>query len=60
MEIIIDNMTDPPYEIRGKGIPTTGIKPDTIDMFIITYINKLLPTPIERILPKIWFDLILI
>ena len=36
IEIIVVNITVPPYEIKGKGIPTTGINPDTIEMFIMT------------------------
>ena len=60
MDIIIASITEPPYDINGSGIPTTGIKPETIAMFIITYINKFVPTPIDNSLPKMWFDLILI
>ena len=36
IEIIIDNIAEPPQETKGNGIPTTGIKPETIDIFIIT------------------------
>ncbi len=32
----IDNIAEPPYDTSGSGIPTTGIRPDTIDIFIIT------------------------
>ena len=36
IEIIIDNIADPPYDTKGNGMPTTGIKPETIEIFIIT------------------------
>ena len=52
-EIIIDSIAVPPYEIKGKGIPTTGIKPVTIAIFNTTYINILEGTPKHIIRPKI-------
>ena len=36
IEIMIDNIAEPPYDTNGSGIPTTGIKPETIEIFIIT------------------------
>ena len=39
-DIITASIAVPPYEIRGKGIPTTGIKPVTIDIFNNTYKNE--------------------
>ena len=49
-------MTVPPYESKGSGTPTIGITPITIDVFKKTYKNKLIPTPIATILPKIEND----
>ena len=34
--IIVANIEDPPYDIIGKGDPTIGSKPNTIDMFTTT------------------------
>ena len=33
---IIDNIEDPPYDIIGRGAPTIGNKPRTIDIFTNT------------------------
>ena len=52
-EIMIDSIAVPPYEIKGKGMPTTGIKPVTIAIFNITYINILQATPKHIIRPNI-------
>ena len=34
--IKLDNKKDPPYEIKGKGSPLTGIIPDVIAQFTKT------------------------
>lgn len=52
-ETMIDSMAVPPYEIKGKGMPTTGNKPVTIAIFNITYINILQETPKHIIRPNI-------
>ena len=52
-ETMIDSIAVPPYEIKGKGMPTTGIKPVTIAIFNTTYINTLLATPKHIIRPNI-------
>ena len=52
-DIITASIAVPPYEIRGKGIPTTGIKPVTIDIFNNTYKNILHAIPRLKTLPKI-------
>ncbi len=33
---IIESIEEPPYEIIGKGAPTIGSRPKTIDMFTVT------------------------
>ena len=35
-DIITDNIAVPPYDIRGKGMPTIGINPETIAVFRTT------------------------
>ena len=60
IDIITDNIAVPPYDISGKGIPTTGINPVTIDIFNNTYKNKFEAIPKLKTLPKKWIDLILI
>ena len=50
---ITDNIAVPPYDINGKGIPTTGIRPVTINIFNKTYKNRLDAIPKQIILPKI-------
>tara|TARA_B100001559_G_C16092423_1_gene435491 strand:+ start:274 stop:486 length:213 start_codon:yes stop_codon:yes gene_type:complete len=47
----------PPYEIRGKGTPTTGIKPITIDILIKIYRKKVEVIPIPKNLPKLDLEL---
>ncbi len=34
--IIVAIIDDPPYDIIGKGDPTIGSKPSTIDIFTVT------------------------
>ena len=35
-----DSKDDPPLLINGKGMPTTGSRPTTIDKFIIKFAAK--------------------
>ena len=46
----------PPYDKNGKGTPTTGINPITMDIFIKTYREKTKVTPIDRYFEKRLFD----
>ena len=48
----------PPYDIRGNGTPTTGIKPITIEIFMNMYKKNVEVIPIPNILPKLDLDLI--
>jgi hypothetical protein len=34
--IMVASIEDPPYDIIGKGDPTIGSKPKTIDIFTVT------------------------
>ena len=34
--IMVASMDDPPYDIIGKGEPTIGSKPNTIDILTLT------------------------
>ena len=34
---MIDNIEEPPYDIIGKGAPTIGSRPKTIEIFTNTY-----------------------
>ena len=52
IEIITENITDPPYESNGKGTPTTGMSPVTIAVLNITYKKRLVPMPKEINLPN--------
>ena len=51
-ETITDIITVPPYEIKAKGIPTTGIRPKTIAILINTYKKKFVAKPIAKSFPK--------
>ena len=39
------NIDEPPYDIIGSGAPTIGSKPNTIDIFTVTYIKKAVANP---------------
>ncbi len=45
----------PPYEINGSGIPTTGKRPITIDIFTKDWIKIRLATPKIKYLEKLDF-----
>ena len=49
---IIDSIEDPPYDIIGKGAPTIGSKPNTIEMFTKIYKNKAEEKPKQNNLEK--------
>ncbi len=49
---IIDNIEDPPYDIIGRGAPTIGNKPRTIDIFTNTQRNKAVEKPKQNNLEK--------
>ena len=49
-------MAVPPYDINGKGTPTTGKSPMTIAMLMNTYKNKVVVIPIATNFPN--FDLV--
>ena len=56
-DIIVTNMALPPYETKGKGTPTTGINPITIDILTIKYKKILVVKPAIVNLVKVLFAL---
>tara|TARA_B100000965_G_C19224234_1_gene597222 strand:+ start:357 stop:605 length:249 start_codon:yes stop_codon:yes gene_type:complete len=48
-----DNIDDPPYETKGKGNPTTGNIPITIDILIKEAKKKFETIPNPNILEKL-------
>ena len=43
--IIIESIDDPPYDIIGRGAPTMGSNPNTIDILTATYTKKDIAKP---------------
>ena len=55
---IIANIEEPPYDIIGRGAPTIGSKPKTIDMLTITYTKKAAAKPKQYNFAKLFLDLL--
>tara|TARA_Y100000590_G_C15159727_1_gene803087 strand:- start:11 stop:211 length:201 start_codon:yes stop_codon:yes gene_type:complete len=54
--IIIASIEEPPYDIIGKGAPTIGSKPRTMDMLTATYIKKADAKPKQYNLAKLFLQ----
>ena len=46
------NIAEPPYEISGKGTPTTGSIPITIEIFTKTYKKNVTIIPMANNFPN--------
>lgn len=53
---IIANIEEPPYDIIGRGAPTIGSKPKTIDILTITYTKKAAAKPKQYNFAKSFLD----
>ena len=42
---MVESIAEPPYDMIGKGAPTIGSNPNTIDMFTDTNIKKAVANP---------------
>ena len=54
---IIESIDDPPYDIIGKGAPTIGNKPNTIDILTVTYMKNDAAKPKQYNLAKLFLEL---
>ncbi len=52
-----ESKNDPPYEIKGKGSPFTGIIPEAIEQFTKIWERKIVEIPINTKLENLSFAL---
>ena len=52
------SIADPPYDINGKGTPTTGARPTTIAMFTAKYRKKFIVNPAVNSEPNLFLFVI--